>query len=457
MNRSESLSPRFAGRIVGPLIDAAVYHGQVSLAGRAVLRFERLRSEIKLRRPGFWKHAHLAPPLMTSPRLKELISRHYLTGRHADRRGKVAWVTSGAPVEFLKALGFYLLYPENHGAVCGIRRQAETLCTVAEDEGYSRDICSYARTDIGSVISGQTPVGRLPPPDLLLCCTNICQTVLYWYRVLADHFRVPLLLIDTPFIYDQASERSLIYVRKQIDRAIEQAERVAGRTLDPRKLHGIMERSVEATQLWLEILECAKHRPSPITAFDEFIHMAPIVEMRGERFTVEYYRALLAELRQRQARGIGALVHERKRVIWDNLPIWYRLRSLSDLLAEHGVALVASTYTNAWGELAPMFDAARPLESLARVYTHPILNRGAGHKLATLRNMVQDYQADGVILHSDRSCKPYSIGQISQRSALVDQLSIPALLLEADHNDSRAFADEPAQTRLTAFIEVLGP
>ena len=35
-----------------------------------------------------------------------------------------AWVTSGAPIEFLIALGYYCLYPENHGAVCGIAEQA---------------------------------------------------------------------------------------------------------------------------------------------------------------------------------------------------------------------------------------------------------------------------------------------------------------------------------------------
>ena len=50
----------------------------------------------------------------------------------SDMRGK------GAPVEPLVALGYYLLYPENHGAVCGIRRVAEKLCGKAEAAGFSR-------------------------------------------------------------------------------------------------------------------------------------------------------------------------------------------------------------------------------------------------------------------------------------------------------------------------------
>ena len=61
-----------------------------------------------------------------------------------------------------------------------------------------------------------------------------------------------------------------------------------------------------------------------------------------------------------------------------------------------------------------------------------------------------------MILHSDRSCKPYSLGQIDQRDGLVNQVGVPALLLDADHNDPRAFAEEQASGRLEAFVEMMG-
>jgi len=97
----------------------------------------------------------------------------------------------------------------------------------------------------------------------------------------------------------------------------------------------------------------------------------------------------------------------------------------------------------------------RPIESAAKVYMYPILNRGAGDKLKTMRRMAGEYHADGVILHSDRSCKPYSIGQMDQRQRLAEDLSVPALLLEADHNDPRCYSEEQALNRLSAFMEVL--
>ncbi|MDH3944819.1 MAG: 2-hydroxyacyl-CoA dehydratase family protein, partial [Anaerolineae bacterium] len=214
--------------------------------------------------------------------------------------------------------------------------------------------------------------------------------------------------------------------------------------------------SRQATNLWLEILERCRHVPAPISVFDQFILMAPIVEMRGEQETVDFYTEMLAEVDGRIENGIGAVVNERARLLWDNLPIWYRLRYLAEFLAERGIVLAASTYTNAWGELANMYDPARPFDSAARAYLHPILNRGTGDKLSRMARMVSDYKLDGVILHSDRSCKPYSIGQMDQRDRLIKDHNVPALLLEADHSDPRSFSEEQAANRLEAFVEMLG-
>lgn len=435
-------------------LSALRYHWNVNVLGPAVLRLQRWQAE---RRPVRWDTRYLAPPLRIAPRTKELVARHWLAGRYANGYRKVAWVTSGAPVELLKALDFYVLYPENHAAICGTARLAVDIASEAESAGYSRDLCSYARTDIGAALSGKTPVGRLPKPDVLFACTNICQTVLFWYRVLAEYFGAPLVLIDTPFVYtEEAAEHAVRYVRRQLEEAVLVLERIAGKRLDERKLRQVGLLSKRASELWLEILQRGRHRPAPLSVFDQFIQMAPIVEMRGDAVTVDFYAALLKEVDERIAAGVGAVRNERKRVLWDNLPIWYRLRYLAEFLARHGVAVVASTYTNAWGELAPLIDPDDPWESMARTYIYPILNRGTGHKLKTMRQMVEEYRLDGAILHSDRSCKPYSIGQMDQRDRLIRELGIPALLLEADHNDDRVFTEEQVATRLAAFVEMLG-
>ena len=68
---------------------------------------------------------------------------------------------------------------------------------------------------------------------------------------------------------------------------------------------------------------------------------------------------------------------------------------------------MADTYTSAW--TLKGLDPDRPLESLARTYATVHLNLGLEHKIRKMADLVQDFQADGFIMHSNRSCKTYSL------------------------------------------------
>ncbi len=433
------------------------YHFLGKILGKIFLRIERKKGEKKIKK-FTGKNSPFNPPLKITAYTKEFVSSHYLKGRYVEGVKPVAWVTSGAPVEILKALGFFLIYPENHAALCGARKVQMPLIEAAEKEGLSNNVCSYVRTDIGSLITGETPAGKLPKPDLLVACSNICQTVLHWYRMLEKHFHIPLVIIDTPFIYGEIEEHQVDYVKKQLENELlPAAEKVSGNLLKERELAKVLKLSKDATELWLEILNLCSETPSPLTIFDQFVFMAPIVEMRGDKETVDFYSAMLKEVKSRVNRGMGALKKERKRVLWDNLPIWFKMRELATKFAERGICLPISTYTYAWGELAPLMDLNKnEFETIAKVYLSPILNKGTGHKLNTMVNLVKNFKLDGIILHSDRSCKPYSIGQLDQRNKLVKEHGIPALLLEADQNDMNSFSEEQAAIRIESFLETMG-
>jgi benzoyl-CoA reductase/2-hydroxyglutaryl-CoA dehydratase subunit BcrC/BadD/HgdB len=428
-----------AGRVVGPAL--------ASLDAWS----RRLRRRGRSPREG-----PFGPPLESVRKLKELMAVHYFQGRYADGAVPVAWVTSGFPVEILRPLGFHAVYPENHAAMCGVQRIVPVLSDAAEAVGYSRDLCSYARTDLGSAFTGRTPAGRLPRPDLLACCTNICQTVLYWYRALAGHFGVPLVLVDTPYVYGEARPHQLAYVRSQLEELVLVAERISGRRAEPEALAEVARKAREGTDLWADCLATGRSRPAPWTGIDGFFHMAPIVALRGTEECNAYYRLLRDELRHRVQRGIGGLRQERYRLLWDNLPIWFAVREVATLLAERGFNFVCTSYTNAWAEAGARIDPADPIGSAADSYTHVILNQDLPNRLGILRRLARDYAVDGAVLHSDRSCKPYSIGQVDLRERLASELGIRVLLLEADHSDPRAWAREQGENRLSAFMESFG-
>src|SRR3989339_1626194 len=200
------------------------YHWMKEIGAPALMK---LRSAGKKRRPRGKASTCFGPPLACASRLKEIMTRHYFLSRYAESAMPVAWVTSGAPVEILRPFGFYTIYPENHGALCGAQKMGPELCSIAEEHGYHQDLCSYARIDLGVCFSGKTPAGKLPKPDLLFASNNICQTVVYWYKVLARTWNIPLILFDTPYNFGEIREGDIAYMKGQFEEMIPVLEKIS--------------------------------------------------------------------------------------------------------------------------------------------------------------------------------------------------------------------------------------
>ncbi|MFC1884994.1 2-hydroxyacyl-CoA dehydratase subunit D [Thermodesulfobacteriota bacterium] len=400
--------------------------------------------------------SYFGPPLKCTSRLKEIMSRHYFLSRYAEGAKPVAWVTSGAPVEILRPFDFYTVYPENHGALCGAQRMGAELCSVAEGRGYNQDLCSYARIDLGVFFSGKTPAGKLPKPDLLFASNNICQTVVYWYKALSNYMKIPLILFDTPYNFEEISENDIRYMTDQLEEMIPHLEEISGKKYNYERFREFMIRAKETSTLWGEVLATMKERPAPMTIFDAFVHMAPVVSLRGLPVTKAYYRILLEELKDRIKEGVGAIADERKRLMWDNIAIWYKVRDFANLFAERGMNFVAATYTNAWAETIPYMDEQKPLESMVKAYSLVILNNNLNSRLKLMDRLIKEYQVDGLVIHSARSCKPYSVGQYDIKRLLMERLGVPSVVIEADITDPRAYSEEQTLTRLEAFFEAIG-
>ena len=394
------------------------------------------------------------PRLQTIKDITSVMARYYVQRKAMARLKPLAYVTSGAPVEIMEAMGILTLYPENYGAICGARGASVELCQVAESTGYPPDLCSYARGHIGASIQPKgAPLKGMPRPDLLVCCNNICDTVLKWYQALANLYNVPLFILDVPFQRATPAEAHIItYVAEQMREFADWLTTHTGRRLKPAKFRSTLELAREAIALWQEILEFGQHRPSPVNAPDLFIALAPIVTLRGTRKSIDLYKQLKAELEERVAQGIGAVPGERRRLLWDNIAIWNRLYRFFRPFMDAGVCFVADTYTNAW---TVEIDTDEPFTGLAQAYTGVFINVDLPTRMQTIRDMAHRFEADGMVLHANRSCKPFSITQDEVRAMLRDELGLPSIILDADMCDTRLYNQGAVQERVAAFLEML--
>ena len=76
-------------------------------------------------------------------------------------------------------------------------------------------------------------------------------------------------------------------------------------------------------------------------------------------------------------------------------------------------------------------------------------------KLRIMSSMIRRYELDGFVIHSNRSCKPYSLGQQVIRKELTERTGKPGLVLEADMVDSRHYDSRRVPSQIDAFLEVL--
>ncbi|MHC4540873.1 MAG: 2-hydroxyacyl-CoA dehydratase subunit D [Planctomycetota bacterium] len=371
---------------------------------------------------------------------------------------KIAWCTSVGPAELLRALGFEVYFPENHGAMLGASRMATDLIPQANARGFSPEICSYLTSDIGSYLKGESPFSKMelpgpPKADVLVFNTNQCRDVKDWFSFYAREWDVPCIGIHTPRAIGEVDDIIVEFVARQIESLVQPLEQISGNKLDMDKLREVIVLSAKCTELWKEVLEAASNVPSPITFFDGTIQMGPAVVLRGTQEAIDYYDILLAELKQRIADGVGAVEVERHRIYWEGMPIWGKLKNLALQFMELQTAVVASTYCNSW--VFEALDPDKPFEGMARAYSELYICRSDEPKEAYMERMIEKFKVDGVLYHNAKTCPNNSNSRYCLPQRLRAKTGKPFVIIDGDLNDLRLYSEEQTRTNIEAFVEQL--
>ena len=112
--------------------------------------------------------------LHAAKELNRIVTDYYVECKAAKSQGRpVGWMPpmNGA-IELFYAMGLQPVFPENWSPVCAAFGLTPKNFSVAEEMGYSRDLCGYLRNIIGYVNGPindpDTPLSGLPEPDMLL-------------------------------------------------------------------------------------------------------------------------------------------------------------------------------------------------------------------------------------------------------------------------------------------------
>lgn len=393
----------------------------------------------------------------STEQLKTIMGDYFRSLKDSEK--KIAWCTSVGPAELLRSFGFELFFPENHGALLGATRTAIDYIPEAIKCGYSGHVCSYTTADIGSYLKKESPLNShyglngQPKPDLIVYNTNQCREVEDWFNFYGKEYNVPVIGVTPPRHLDEVGNDEILLVVKQFQKLIPTCEAISGKKFDLEEYKEKIRLSKEATILWQKVLKSSAADIPPISFFDGTIHMGPIVVLRGTEIAVKYYTSLLKELESNLNKSIGFIEKPKTRIFWDGMPIWGKIRMLSDLFTTNNSAVVASTYCSSW--IFDSFNENEPFYSAAKAYTEIFINRSEKAKMKMLSKWFQEYNIDGIIYHDSKTCFNNSNARFGMPQRLKEETGIPYLIIEGDLCDLRFFSEGQSITKIETFIEQL--
>ena len=403
---------------------------------------------------------------------KEMIAANYdkLTSTHETGQKVSSTYVPGNLNELVMCFDMLNNLPEINAIQNGMRKKSGAMIMDAEKSGHSEDVCTYVKADIGNMAKGSiAPNGKpMPVPDLLLLNYTGCFTFLKWFELLRDEYGCRTQMLHVPYEGDGVITPNMRdYVVKQLkEEVIPTFEEVSGVKFDIDRLRENLRNSAKAEDDFVWVLESAKNKPSPIDAyFGGVFYVGPIfTAFRGTTEAVDYYKTLRKEIEQRIASGQGPITpegemkEEKYRLIVEGPPNWTSFRDFWKMFYDEGAVVVSSTYTKVGGVYdydGFRHDPDHPLESLADYCLGCYTNRNLPTRVDMIERSMEEYQADGFLVNSIKSCNSFAAGELMMMREIETRTGKPAAFIETDLVDPRYFSAANVKNRLESYFQMI--
>jgi len=402
---------------------------------------------------------------------KEMINRNYLDLATAHKNGKkvAATFVPGNLNELVMCFDMARSLPETNALQNGMRKKSGKMIMDAERDGHSEDVCTYVKADLGMMLGGEVgPTGDpMPRPDLLLLSYTGCFTFMKWFELIRQKYNCETTMLHVPYQGDgKISQNMRDYVVKQIkENVIPSLERVSGVKFDIDRLRQYMKESAKAETDLVQVLQSAKKRPSPIDGyFGAVYYIGPIfTAFRGTTEATDFYRVLRQEIEQRVREGKGPITpegeiaEEKYRLVVEGPPNWTSFREFWKMFSDEGAVVVASTYAKVGGvyDFGFRHDPDHPIESLAEYCLGCYTNLNLPQRIDMICKYIDEYQADGLLINSIKSCNSFSAGQLLILREVEKRTGKPAAFIESDLVDPRYFSAANIKNRLESYFQMI--
>jgi len=366
-----------------------------------------------------------------------------MNARAFDEDIKTVYVSGYAfPVELLRAFD---VAPFDFEIACNNLPAAtsgngSSIMVTSENEGFSRDICSFHRLVIGCMLQEMLPEG-----DLYITSSYYCNGKTKVNEILANSQGKESVLFDVP---NEISPASIRYVSSQLKEIAARLKRITGRKLDPDRLREALRWSNRARTSLQEVHDLMKNRPCPWDGARACLLELGGALLWGTPVREEISQLLVREIKERL--NTGKLFPENYRILWFPwVPV--QTTNIFNTLKENQTGVVMAEVARIWwSEL----DEDNPFEALALKALQNLHVGTTESRVNTMVKLAEEYQVDGAIHFATPACYHENASFRIISDALKEK-GYPTIDLEGDMTDERNYSPERTRSTLNTFIDIL--
>ncbi len=405
-----------------------------SVLDRMVEKFQRRIDKLSLQSGDGLKSTLLA---------YEVMRDYYLEGTRAKEEGRACTIYDGyAAQEVVSAMDVYSLNVEflAYHMVHDCAKYVE----VASSHGFATDMCTSTRMEAGIVIAEE-----LPRPDFVVTSAITCDSCYKSCHFFAHYYDTPIFALDCPY---NKTEENIRYYADEHRQLVKFLEEVTGQKFDIEKLRETEDRTYETYRLLKELLELRKAVPSPIRARDALRNMGITIMSRSKAKAFDYFKSLLAEVRDRVEKKQGVVENEKYRLLWlQTAPLFTDFFKV--LEEEYGAVVVLDELSAIdWNEERtsdPFYDIAK------RGMSNSWWGEMSENRTQTILKQAEDYKIDGCIHFLPWGCRVSSNAAGVIKDALMKEMGVPTLTLDSCYMDPNLFVESQVKAKMEGFIEIM--
>lgn len=320
------------------------------------------------------------------------------------------------------------------------------------EQDLPRNLCPLIKSSYGFAITDTCPFFHFS--DLVIGETT-CDGKKKMFEILQQ--KKPMHIMQLPKMPERPSSLTMWYSEIVLLREVLQ-EHLGTTITDEAILEAIHLTNEEARTL-RELYELNFNRPALISGLD-LLNVSFQTMFAADRWkTMGQIQQLTTEIRDKALSGYHVGNTDSPRILLAGCPVGLGSEKVVALVEELGGIVVTMQNCNGYGGNLLYIDeedTRDPILLLAEKYLSipcSIMSPNP-ERLRILKEMIFDFQIDGVIDLSWQACHTFNVESYHIERLVKDQLELPFLHIETDYSISDR---ESLKVRIEAFLEMINP